>query len=141
MVRGLGVLVTVFGAWSMREQNKIPLWVGVSSLASGVVFSIGAVSYPYIASAHAIPNNLSTIVNQDVKQNYKVEAAQVAPNAGGESFISDLAQDDWADRPHVAVKLKDGRSLTYEVGFDSKHELRLYPITDTQQVNPDTLRR
>ena len=57
------------------------------------------------------------------------------------SWLSDLDDNDWTDRPLVYVLTEDNQKVVYEIGFDEDDELALYPISDTEQVDPEALRR
>lgn len=142
----LGVGATAFGGLLMSLLKKrVFRWSGATLALVGLCFATYTVFSPYIASGGAIPENTKEIAKQEIMSNYKVTDVQIADSDGypatSKYFVADLGEGDWADRAHMIVKLKDGRSLEYEVDFDSNHELKLYPVTDTQQVDPETLRR
>lgn len=132
----LGLAAFIGGA---SRKSLVP--VGVVMSLGGLMFAAGANAKPAYVDAPDVAKSALGIVQDEIQMRYKVKGANIEDENSSSRWMSQLAYGGWEDRPHVVVLTEDYRALEYEVGFNDSKELVLYAVSDTQQVDPETLKR
>lgn len=116
----------------------------LSTLGFSVII-VGGIACAFVCfkptmDGRAVAESAPEVIESDVQDRYEVADVKIQDPDYPSHWVRQLAQDEWEDRPHVFVLTDDGHTLEYEVGFEGK-TLKMYPITDTQQVDPVTLEK